>query len=115
MAPKKRGQQSLEGFVSQSAKRARLHSSNQDSNASKNQVEVVSASPDVEAYVKEVPGRIATHDAAVDADPPLTKLLNWMGEVRQTRPGESVVYWMRNEDIRGRYNVSFACHTTELS
>jgi hypothetical protein len=110
MAPKKRGQQPLEGFVSQSTKRAKLHSSDQDSNAFKNQVEIVSASPDAEAYVKEVPGRIATHDAAaaVDADPPLTKLLNCMGDLRQTGPGESAVYWMRNEDIRGRHNVLFA-------
>ena len=103
MTPKKRGQQSLETFVSSSAKRAKLDPSSQGSNASNSNNEVSSASPDTGAYIKEIPGKIATRDAAaaVDADLPLEKLLQWMGELRQTGPGESVVYWMRNEDMRG--------------
>jgi deoxyribodipyrimidine photo-lyase len=65
----------------------------------------VNLSPKTIAYISELPGKIATFEAAakVDANPPLTELQNWMGEVRAVKPGESVVYWMRMEDMRSTF------------
>ena len=48
-------------------------------------------------------GKVATaEDAArADADPPLNQLLRLLGEGKQVvEKGESVVYWMRMEDMR---------------
>ena len=50
-------------------------------------------------------GKIATaEDAArVDEDPPLDQLLRVLEEKKETvEKGESVVYWMRMEDIRSK-------------
>jgi hypothetical protein len=38
-----------------------------------------------------------------------------MGELRHTNPGESVVYWMRNEDMRGSCKLPFTPRIAELS
>lgn len=55
------------------------------------------------ATIQELPGKIASFDAAaaVDANPPLKQLLKAMEDVREVQPGEAVVYWMRMEDMRG--------------
>lgn len=103
MAGVKRGQKSLDGFIASSkpAKKARVDDDDVDS-ASGGKAAKLQPSSSTEAYIKELPGKIATFDAAapVDAHPPLGQLMDWMSEVRQVDPGEAVVYWMRNEDLR---------------
>ena len=50
-------------------------------------------------------GKVASPEvaAAVDADPPLKKLLRALENVSNVPPksGDAVVYWMRMEDMRG--------------
>ncbi|KZT12525.1 DNA photolyase [Laetiporus sulphureus 93-53] len=58
-----------------------------------------------------LPNKIATAEAAgrVDRDRPLDKLMNVMREVTRCPPeGESVVYWMRMEDMRIHDNRAFS-------
>lgn len=47
-------------------------------------------------------GKIATAEAAAkaDEDPPLDQLMRLMKEQKEVVRGESVVYWMRMEDVR---------------
>lgn len=110
MVGTKRGQKSLDGFISssQSAKKARVENDNVDS-ASNGGATKLQPSSNTEAYIKELPGKIATFDAAaaVDAHPPLGQLMDWMSEVREVGPGEAVVYWMRNEDLRSTSSPPF--------
>lgn len=104
MPPKRKAQQqSLEGFVSSSPKKARIEHDVGSPSEHDEETQHPQPSSSTEAYIKELPGKIATHDAAaaVDANPPLGQLLNLMGEARQVALGQSVVYWMRNEDMRG--------------
>lgn len=55
--------------------------------------------------LKFTPNKVASHDAAaaVDADPPLPKLLKAVEDgVKNPAKGESVVYWMRMGDLRSK-------------
>ncbi|QRW16282.1 deoxyribodipyrimidine photo-lyase [Rhizoctonia solani] len=66
------------------------------------------------AYVQEVHGKIATAEnaARVDDDPPLAKLQNAISEhkdeLKTVSKGDSVIYWMRMEDMRIRDNRAFS-------
>lgn len=102
MAAKKRSQKSLDGFISSTAKKARIE--NDDASSVTNyDAKRPTSSLKTQAYIRELPGKIASYEAAaaVDANPPIGQLMNWMSEVRNVGTGDSVVYWMRNEDIRG--------------
>ena len=66
--------------------------------------------------VYELPGRVATREAAaaVDAHLPLETLLNAMKETRDVETGECVAYWMRMEDMRGEFlGLHLASMTTK--
>lgn len=66
--------------------------------------ETLKAHLDTATYIHEMPGKIATREAAsaVDANNPLSILEGLMGDesARVVEPGECVVYWMRMEDMR---------------
>ncbi|CCO28156.1 deoxyribodipyrimidine photo-lyase [Rhizoctonia solani AG-1 IB] len=70
--------------------------------------------PSEAAYVQQVHGKIATFDnaARVDGNPPLGKLQNAISEhkdeLKTTSKGDSVIYWMRMEDMRVRDNRAFS-------
>ncbi|QRV87506.1 deoxyribodipyrimidine photo-lyase [Ceratobasidium sp. AG-Ba] len=65
---------------------------------------------DEPAYIQQVHGKIATAEnaARVDADPPLGRLQNAISEhkndIKNPAKGDSVVYWMRMEDMRIKDN-----------
>ena len=114
MAGTKRSQKTLDDSVTRkpAAKKARLDTSQTDddvnaddgaSQTSNGTSDPPKPSGSTEAYIRELPGKIATHDAAaaVDANPPLGQLMDLVGDVRETEKGEAVVYWMRMEDLRG--------------
>ena len=63
----------------------------------------------VMGFIEESPGIVATREAAaaVDTNPPHRQLLKAMeaslaGEHAQRQAGDSVVYWMRMEDMRSQ-------------
>ncbi|CUA69414.1 deoxyribodipyrimidine photo-lyase [Rhizoctonia solani] len=72
------------------------------------------APPSEIAYVQQVHGKIATAEnaARVDTDPPLGRLQNAISEhkdeLRNISKGDSVIYWMRMEDMRIRDNRAFS-------
>jgi hypothetical protein len=43
--------------------------------------------------------------ARVDEDPPLDQLLRVMKDTKKADKGESVIYWMRMEDMRGELEL----------
>ena len=54
-----------------------------------------------------LPNKIATAEnaARVDASPPILQLVEAVQHnIKKPPEGECVVYWMRMEDLRGRYN-----------
>lgn len=122
MAGTKRGQNTLDGaFIRSPAKKARVEKTttagdddeHDASQASSSTAQPPKASSSTEAYIHELPGKIATHDAAaaVDAHPPLGQLMDLVGDLRETEKGEAVVYWMRMEDLRGMFLLSFSDFT----
>lgn len=51
---------------------------------------------------------MATAEAAAlaDQDPPLDQLMRLLKERKEVEKGESVVYWMRMEDVRSTFPSS---------
>ena len=68
--------------------------------------------------VEAIHRKIATAEAAarVDANPPLSQLLMASKEVMQQKSsgGESVIYWMRLEDMRSSYFFSPLIYSISL-
>jgi hypothetical protein len=60
------------------------------------------------ASIEELHGRVATSKVAavVDANPPYRQLLEAQEHSVESQAGESVVYWMRMEDMRSQSGSS---------
>ncbi|KAG9086554.1 hypothetical protein FRC06_003028 [Ceratobasidium sp. 370] len=77
---------------------------------SKSEPATTSNTDDEPAYIEQVHGKIATAEnaARVDANPPLRQLQSAISEhkndVKNPPNGDSVVYWMRMEDMRVKDN-----------
>lgn len=83
-----------------------------------------SGADDEPAFIEQVHGKIATAEnaARADADPPLAQLQNAIAQhkhdLRTVQNGECVVYWMRMQDMRGKYctfSRSSRCVSTLIS
>ncbi|KAJ1308941.1 hypothetical protein OPQ81_004624 [Rhizoctonia solani] len=70
--------------------------------------------PSEVAYVQQIHGKIATSQNAARADehPPLHRLQNAISEhksqLKNVAKGDSIIYWMRMEDMRIRDNRAFS-------
>ncbi|CAE7204149.1 unnamed protein product [Rhizoctonia solani] len=112
-------------FVNMAPKRGRAGSSNKPAKKQKTMTDFVkskrpaSSEPEDEppseiAYVQQVHGKIATAEnaARVDAEPPLgrlqTAISEHKNESKNIAKGDSVIYWMRMEDMRIRDNRAFS-------
>jgi hypothetical protein len=101
-AQKRKG--SLDGFITKKRKVA-------DTDTDHDAKQSSSSGSSVIVSIKERPGIVATREAAaiVDAYPPHSQLLKAMespredGHFVEPQAGESVVYWMRMEDMRSQY------------
>ncbi|KAG8700865.1 hypothetical protein FRC09_005703, partial [Ceratobasidium sp. 395] len=78
--------------------------------ASKNESPISSDIDGEPAYIQQVHGKIATAEnaARVDANPPLGQLQSAIAEhkndIKNPPKGDSVLYWMRMEDMRVKDN-----------
>ncbi|KAG8762383.1 hypothetical protein FRC12_009064 [Ceratobasidium sp. 428] len=97
-------QRTLDGHIKNDAK--------PNGKASKSESPISSDVDGEPAYIQQVHGKIATAEnaARVDASPPLGQLQSAIAEhkndIKNPAKGDSVLYWMRMEDMRGLFGFN---------